>query len=144
MERSIQFYTQVVGLRVSIDREEKRDGVDRPFHRRAVYLRWDEGPGSGYIVLDQQFGSKAKGAPADWFDLGIHHAAVLVADIDATLERAREKGYPALSSAPARLGGEWSGEPSGGTIATATLRDPDGNLIQVEQWLDVEPATTGS
>jgi len=134
MERAIPFYRDVIGLRVSIDREERRDNPDRPFRRRAVYLRWDEGPGSGYVVLDQQFDRDPAGEPSALFDLCIHHVSFLVDDIYAVMDRAAAAGAPTMGP-PARITGDWSGEPSGGASLTAMMKDPDGNIIQVDQWL---------
>jgi hypothetical protein len=62
----------------------------------------------------------------------------LVHDIHAVLERAAA-GFPIMGP-PARVTGDWSGEPSGGASLTAMMKDPDGNIIQVDQWLTEDDA----
>jgi len=60
MERSLHFYRDLLGLTVTLDKEEPVRGSDRLFadpeqnRRRAVYLRWADGPEAGFIVLSQK------------------------------------------------------------------------------------------
>jgi catechol 2,3-dioxygenase-like lactoylglutathione lyase family enzyme len=50
MERSLRFYRDLLGLTVTLDKEEPVRGSERLFadpaqnRRRAVYLKWAEGP----------------------------------------------------------------------------------------------------
>jgi len=67
MDRSLAFYRDVVGLAVTSDRvEEFAQGAEQaPAQRRAVYLRWGDGPHSSYVVLGggRAVGSEWLGEP---------------------------------------------------------------------------------
>ncbi len=54
MERSLDFYRDLLGMHVSLDTEEELPGFGggEAQKRRAVYLRWREGPHETFIVLD--------------------------------------------------------------------------------------------
>jgi len=58
MERSLRFYRDLLGLTVSLDKEEPVRGSERLFaepaqnRRRAVYLKWADGPEAGLELLD--------------------------------------------------------------------------------------------
>ena len=62
MERSLRFYRDLLGLTVSLDKEEPVRGSERLFadpaqnRRRAVYLKWADGPEAGFVVLSQKPG----------------------------------------------------------------------------------------
>ena len=85
MDRSLPFYRDVLGMKVTLDALEGRDpepGADPPpsgglnrgpgRQRRAVYLRWEEGPESTFIVLSAP--SVADGpVPLRLDQLGHHH-----------------------------------------------------------------------
>ena len=84
MEAALGFYRDIVGLRVTADKiEEFPQGPGLPpAQRRAVYLRWVDGPHASFIVLDQQITNEIKGEPAQLFQMGCHHFAFWVDDID--------------------------------------------------------------
>ena len=137
MDVVLGFYRDVLGLRVTADKiEEFAQGPGQsPAKRRAVYLRWLDGPHASFIVLDQQITNEIVGEPAKLFQMGCHHFAFWVDDIDAVLERARTAGSPVV------MGGDPEsfadtvgyGEPPGGRVRTAFLRDPEGNYVQLDQ-----------
>jgi len=136
MDRSLAFYRDVVGLAVTSDRvEEFAQGAEQaPAQRRAVYLRWGDGPHSSYVVLDQHLTKKTQGAAIPLFDAGIHHFAFWVDDLDAALERARDAGFDVVLGGGRAVGSEWLGEPEGGRpVRSAMLRDPEGNHVQLDQ-----------
>src|SRR5262245_9322857 len=95
MDRALEFYRDVIGLPVTSDRvEEFAQGTGQPAaQRRAVYLRWDEGQHSSYVVLDQHLTKETKGDATALFDAGIHHFAFWIDDLDETLARARDAGF---------------------------------------------------
>ncbi|MGA2410258.1 MAG: VOC family protein, partial [Candidatus Binataceae bacterium] len=63
MERSLAFYRDLLGLRVTTDAMENVGGVKRLFandqkgKRRAVYLRFEDGPSASFLVLSQSPGA---------------------------------------------------------------------------------------
>jgi catechol 2,3-dioxygenase-like lactoylglutathione lyase family enzyme len=130
MDLALAFYRDFVGLRPTVDQEERRqDGSSR----RAVYLAWSDSTRSGFLVLDQSLGVPAPGAPAQLYDLGLHHLGFTVDDLDEVLTQAADQGVPVrrTSTEP----GPRYGEPGEARIRTALTTDPDGNIIQFDQWL---------
>jgi len=137
MDLALDFYRDVLGLRVTADKiEEFPQGPGQPpAKRRAVYLRWLDGPHASFVVLDQQITNEIVGEPAQLFQMGCHHFAFWVDDIDRVLERARAAGSPVV------MGGDpgsfadtvMYGEPPGGRVRSAFLRDPEGNYVQLDQ-----------
>ena len=84
MEAALGFYRDLLGLKVDLDRIE-RGGT--PDERRAVYLRWEDGPDSTFIVLGQTK-NLIPGEPLKMNQLGYHHFAFWVEDLEETLEKA--------------------------------------------------------
>ena len=109
--------------------------VSRRRRRRAVYLRWGDGPHSSYVVLDQHLVQETQGAATPLFDAGIHHFAFWVDDLDDVLGRAVARpASPSCWGAAPAVGSEWLGEPPGGrAVRSAMLRDPEGNHVQLDQ-----------
>ena len=136
MEAALGFYRDVLGLRVTADKiEEFPQGPGLPpAQRRAVYLRWVDGPHASFIVLDQQITNEIKGEPAQLFQMGCHHFAFWVDDIDEILARVKDAGLPVV------MGGDGPGtdtimygEPPGGLVRSVFVRDPEGNNVQFDQ-----------
>jgi catechol 2,3-dioxygenase-like lactoylglutathione lyase family enzyme len=133
---ALAFYRDVLCLRVTADKIEEfaqRPGLP-PAQRRAVYLRWIDGPHASFVVLDQQITNDIAGEPAELFQMGVHHFAFWVDDLDAMLARVRDAGITVV------MGGEGPGtdtvmygEPPGGLVRSAFLRDPEGNYVQLDQ-----------
>jgi catechol 2,3-dioxygenase-like lactoylglutathione lyase family enzyme len=137
MEVALGFYRDVLGLRVTADKiEEFSQGEGQPpAKRRAVYLRWIDGPHASFIVLDQQITNDIKGEPAQLFQMGVHHFAFWVDDIDAMLARVREADIAVVLGGADGPGADTTmyGEPPGGRVRSAFLRDPEGNYVQLDQ-----------
>lgn len=130
MDVALAFYRDFVGLRPTVDHEEQRqDGSSR----RAVYLAWSDSTRSGFIVLDQSLGAPAPGGPAQLYDLGLHHLGFTVDDLDEVLARAADHGVTVRRTTTES--GPRYGEPGDARIRTALTTDPDGNIIQFDQWL---------
>src|SRR5262245_50973849 len=83
MERSLRFYRDVLGLRVSADQPEEFPGFDggAPIKRRGVYLRYQDGPDESFLVLDQQLTRAPEGRPPKIFQIGTHHFGFWVDDV---------------------------------------------------------------
>jgi catechol 2,3-dioxygenase-like lactoylglutathione lyase family enzyme len=134
MDRALEFYRDLIGLRVTLDTVEgiaDRGGEIR--RRRAVYLRANDGPNEFFIVLDQQLDRPPFGNPPRLFQLGTHHFSFWVDNIDEVVARADAAGFPLLvapmSTKPAAYGETDDAQP----VITAILKDGDGNPVQLDQ-----------
>ena len=88
--------------------------------------RWRSTPAAAYV-------SGGSLTPARrFYDLGIHHFGFWVQDVDAIVERARAAGADVMM-APLDSDSADYGEPAGKVIRSALLRDPDGNIVQLDQ-----------
>jgi len=137
LDRSLPFWTDVVGLHVNLDTEEEFTIEGEVVRRRAVYLREREGPDEPFVVLDEQLtgtAGGASGAPKRLFEVGVHHVGFWVDDIDAIAERARGAGIAIVAESGQR-GADTAGygEPPGGFVRALFVRDPDGNVVQFDQ-----------
>ena len=136
MERSLVFYRDIIGLRVTLDTIEGAFvGDPKAYRRRAVYLRSEDGPHAFFVVLDQQLDSEPYGSPPRILQLGTHHFSFWVDDLEATFERLVAENFRVVFSptvADAILYGEEAGS---GRLLTAIVKDPDGNPVQLDQRL---------
>jgi catechol 2,3-dioxygenase-like lactoylglutathione lyase family enzyme len=137
MERSLTFYRDHLGLTVSLDRMEplgqNADGTAR--ERHAVYLRWP-GAAETFIVLDRTPGTGQAQPAREMLQPGVHHFAFWVADLDAAHRELLAAGVP-CAVAPRTFTSDWYGDEARGfQVRTAYYRDPDGNLIQLDQRLE--------
>ena len=137
MDRSLPFWTDVVGLHVTLDAIEEFKLGGEVVRRRGVYLREREGPDEPFVVLDQQLSRAPEGSPKPLFQMGIHHFGFWVDDIDAIHSRAEAAGV-AVMVAPSERGGDSAayGEPAGRFVRAMFVNDPDGNVIQFDQRVD--------
>jgi catechol 2,3-dioxygenase-like lactoylglutathione lyase family enzyme len=130
MERSLPFYRDVLGLPVVADQEESFG--DFGGRRHAVYLRWGDEADASFVVLDEQLERPQHGEPSEIFSIGVHHYGFWVDDVEAIAARARAAGVE-LMVEPS-VGDTWLyGEPAGGKVKVAFLRDPDGNVVQLDE-----------
>ena len=132
MDGALPFWTEVVGLHVTLDTIEEFAMSGRTVRRRAVYLRQREGAHEPFLVLDQPCEGVAPGDVKAMFDLGVHHFGFWVDDIDEIAERARVSGAPILSG-PVTTDSLRYGEAAGNSVRTLLVRDPDANVIQFDQ-----------
>jgi catechol 2,3-dioxygenase-like lactoylglutathione lyase family enzyme len=133
MERALQFYRDVIGLRVTSDRLQKFTSftTGQPVTRRGVFLRWRDGPDESFVVLDQLLPEPAPGKALELFDLGAHHFSFWVDSVDEVVERARAGDFAVIY--PHVTDTEDYGEPRGGRVKSVFLQDADGNFVQVDQ-----------
>ncbi len=132
MDRALPFWTEVVGLHVSLDTIEEFAMSGRPFRRRAVYLRQREGDSEPFLVLDQPCEGAAPGEVKAMFDLGVHHFGFWVDDIAQIAERCHAANVSFISG-PVTTDSLRYGEAAGKPVRTLLVRDPDGNVIQFDQ-----------
>lgn len=139
MERSLPFYRDVLGLTVTLDTVENIGGLAALFRnpdkgrRRAVYLRWEDGPDASFIVLSAPVGAPT-GTAIKLDQIGIHHFSFWVTDLRARVERLRSAGVPILVP-PTESDTLAYGEAPGGTVLTCLFQDPDGIILQFDERL---------
>ena len=133
MDRALRFYRDALGLSVSLDATEDFEGVGEipAARRRGVYLRWRDGGDESFIVLDQHDRDTSP-VPRRFYELGIHHYGFWVTDVDAIVARAKALGEDVMVE-PVETDSLAYGEPPGRMIRSALLRDPDGNIVQLDQ-----------
>ena len=139
MDRSLRFYRDLLGLKVCLDTMENIGGLKTLFanpqkgKRRAVYLRFDEGPHSSFLVLSQHPGD-ATGAPIKLDQVGVHHFSFWVDDLRERVEKLKAAGVPILVP-PYESDTVAYGEPPGRKVLTSLFQDPDGIIVQFDQRL---------
>lgn len=134
MERALAFYRDIVGLDVHVDHlEDVRVDNVAPYQRRAVYMSWGDRTHRMFLVLDSQEGASAP-APKDFSQRGIHHFAFAVDNLDAIHDRAAAAGVPVVVSPVTMEAGNIL-NPLDISVRTTFLKDPDGNIIQLDQYL---------
>ena len=90
MVRSLPFYRDLLGLEVMLDTEEKIGSGSR----HAVYMRWAKE--AGFIVLSQTLGREASGKPLRLHQVGIHHFAFWVDDLEKRVEKLKSASVKIL------------------------------------------------
>lgn len=137
VDRCLPFWTDVVGLHVSLDSVEEFTMGGQPFQRRAVYLRQREGRDEPFVVLDQQLAGERHGQPTPVFEIGVHHFGFWVDDLDAIVQRAKAAGVTIINE-PSEKGSDTAlyGEPPGHSVRGMFVRDPEGNVVQFDQRVD--------
>jgi lactoylglutathione lyase len=110
MERSVKFYTEVLGMRVLRT-------TDRPEQKYALtFVGYDDESRAAVLELTYNYG-------VDKYDLGsaYGHVAIEVANAAKTCEAVRAKGGKVTREA---------GPVKGGTTVIAFVEDPDGYKIE--------------
>jgi catechol 2,3-dioxygenase-like lactoylglutathione lyase family enzyme len=139
MDRSLHFYRDLLGLKVCLDTMEKVGGLKTLFSnpqkgsRRAVYLRFEDGPHASFLVLSQNPG-ETPGEAIKLDQVGVHHFAFWVDDLRARVEQLKAAGVPILVP-PMETDTVAYGEPPGGKVLTTLFQDPDGIIVQFDQRL---------
>lgn len=140
MERSLHFYRDLLGLRVTQDNPQEPTGgmptlfrdPQRSQHRHGVYLRWEDGPDATFLVLSEHQPPSGEAIKLD--QVGIHHFSFWVEDLAAVYDRMKAAGVPILL--PPTVGDTIAlGEAPGGKILSTLFQDPDGIIIQLDQRL---------
>jgi catechol 2,3-dioxygenase-like lactoylglutathione lyase family enzyme len=134
MDRSLRFYRDIIGLEVRQDAIEEFGGVEGEagVKRRGVYLRWSDDPNAPFLVLDERQDMQASGGPKDLYDFGIHHFGFWVDDVNAIADKARAGGVEFIYG-PSDADTSTYAEPEGGTIRLLLIRDPEGNVVQLDE-----------
>jgi catechol 2,3-dioxygenase-like lactoylglutathione lyase family enzyme len=126
MARSLPFYRDLLGLEVMLDAEEKVGSGSR----HAAYLRWEKD--GGFLVLSQTLGREPSGKPLRLHQVGLHHFAFAVDDLEKRVERLKNAGVKILVP-PYAADTIAYGEKGGGKVLTCLFEDPDGTILQFDQ-----------
>jgi catechol 2,3-dioxygenase-like lactoylglutathione lyase family enzyme len=137
MERALRFYRDVLGLRVTLDDPQENpggmlsrvSGSQQPT-RHGVYLRWEDGPDATFVVLSEH--RPTSGEPLKLNQVGIHHFAFWVDDLQEMYEKVKAAGVPIVLQ-PTVVDTVAYGESPGGKVMTTLFKDPDGTVIQLDQ-----------
>jgi catechol 2,3-dioxygenase-like lactoylglutathione lyase family enzyme len=114
-DRTVEFYTEVLGFRV-----KKRDHIDRPGGSALDLVYLDLG---GTVVELISFdGARVDPAPQSEH-LGYRMMALEVDDMEKTVTQLKEKGVEVV----------W-GPVTRPTYARAEIEDPNGYRIELRQW----------
>ncbi len=134
MERSIEFYTQVLPFEKVSDVEvwgedyERLEGVFG-LRMRVARLRL----GDEFIELTEYLAPKGRPIPMDsrsndrWFQ----HVAIIVSDMSKAYQRLRQHNVQHASTGPQRLP-DWN--PNAGGISAFYFKDPDGHALEILQF----------
>ena len=120
MDRSLHFYRDLLGLKVCLDTMENVGGVKKLFtnpqkgKRRAVYLRFEDGPHASFLVLSQNPG-ESPGEAIKLDQVGVHHFAFWVDDLRARMAKLEAAAVPILLP-PTESDTVAYGEPPGGKV----------------------------
>jgi catechol 2,3-dioxygenase-like lactoylglutathione lyase family enzyme len=139
MDRALHFYRDLLGLRVTLDTMERIGGMGTLFanpqkgQRRAVYMRFEDGPHASFIVLSQNPG-EPRGHPLKIDQVGLHHFSFWVDDLRERVEKLKTAGVKILLP-PTESDTVAYGEPTGGKVLTTLFEDPDGTIVQFDQRL---------
>jgi catechol 2,3-dioxygenase-like lactoylglutathione lyase family enzyme len=139
MDRALHFYRDLLGLRVTLDTMERIGGIGPLFanpqsgQRRAVYMRFEDGPHASFIVLSQHPGAPG-GHPLKLDQVGVHHFAFWVDDLRERVEKLKAAGVKILL-APTESDTVAYGEAPGRKVLTTLFEDPDGTIVQFDQRL---------
>jgi catechol 2,3-dioxygenase-like lactoylglutathione lyase family enzyme len=132
IDRMLPFWTEVIGLHMTLDTIEEVPGPDGVVRRRAVYLREREGANEPFIVLDELLGGTAPGEAKAMFEVGVHHFGFWVDDVDQIAQRVHTAGIKTLVG-PVDVTSDRYGEETGTFVRTLLVADPEGNTIQFDQ-----------
>lgn len=140
LDRSIRFYRDILGLEVvhTMDYDEVPQILRHPddLRRKAAYFRVGEGEAATVLVIGT-INEADRTTPLLLDELGVHHFAFWVDDIELLARRLADAGIEtllepvevssyALDLAPASKG-------SKGPWKTMFFRDPDGIMLQADQ-----------
>jgi catechol 2,3-dioxygenase-like lactoylglutathione lyase family enzyme len=139
MDRALAFYQGVLGLETAYDEVEDvvQEGV-KPYRRHAVFLSWPGEEHGSFLALDTQDRS-GEVKPIGFNDYGVHHFSLWVDDLDGIHDRAVKAGCEVMLT-PRLLDPNLALKRYGGgtPVKTTFLRDPDGNVIQLDQAIEGE------
>lgn len=140
LDASLRFYCDLLGLKLFVrykyEEFSNGDGAwEGGSGKRSFALVHVAPPEPGKLtpflsITDQPRGERP--AKPEFWNWGIHHFGVWVEDYDAVVARLEEAGVPIAAPTISSDSYNWAME-SGKQIRTIVARDPDGNLIQLDE-----------
>jgi lactoylglutathione lyase len=135
VDRSLAFYRDLLGMQVTRDREERTGrsemyARDDRSSRRVVHLRWDDEPGTPFLVLSAFPETSGEAIRLD--QVGIHHVALWVSDLEKQAEQLRAAGVRFVLDPVEVDAAGYDGAP-GERVITCLFQDPDGIILQLDQ-----------
>lgn len=131
LDRSVQFYTRVLGFEVEREREVTGDEYEQLTGVFGVRLRIAQlRLGTERLELTQYLAPEGRPYPVDtrsndrWFQ----HVAIVVSDMDRAYRHLRDHRVRHASTGPQRLP---AANPNAGDIRAFYFRDPDGHHLEV-------------
>lgn len=132
LERSLRFYRDVLGFRVTKDelQDTSRGFLPHLYQdchakRRIVHLRYGEANSLPFLALTEHPGDTISGAPIMLDQLGISHFSFTVPDVAKVTQRLIEHGVQTCGPVEAYRDAK-------GGIRTIFVLDPDGILVQFD------------
>lgn len=132
LERSLQFYRDLLGFQVTKDELQDTSGgglphlyQDRHARRRVVHLRYGEAQSVPFLVLTEHPGETVSGAPIMLDQVGISHVSFTVPNVEEVTRRLLAQGAQTCGPADAFRDAQ-------GHLRTVFFRDPDGILVQFD------------
>jgi len=116
LERSVRFYTDVLGFKV-----RARDHIDRSSLGVSLDLAYLDLGGTAIELI--AYGGSVAPAPTQEH-LGYRMMALEVADMQSTIEYLKEKSVPIT----------WGPRVREGEYSRAEIRGPDGHSIELRHW----------
>jgi len=134
LERSVAFYTRVLGFEQTADVEVAGEAFERlqgvfPARMRVARLRL----GDETVELTEYLTPRGRPIPAEARsqDAAFQHVAIIVSDMDRAYARLRAARVAHVSPGPQRLP-DWN--PNAGGIVAFYFRDPDGHVLEILQF----------
>ncbi len=133
IERSLQFYRDILGFEVTKDdvQDTSRGGLPHLYQakhaqRRVVHLRYGERHSVPFLVLTEHPGDTVTGTPIMLDQVGISHISFTVPNVEALTQRLLAQGVQTCGPADAFRDAH-------GHIRTVFVFDPDGILVQFDE-----------
>jgi len=133
LERSLQFYRDMLGFQVTKDevQDTSRGGLPRLYashhtQRRVVHLRYGDAQSVPFLVLTEHPGDTVSGTPIMLDQVGISHVSFTVPHVEEVTGRLLAYGAQTCGTADAFRDAK-------GHIRTVFFRDPDGILVQLDE-----------
>jgi catechol 2,3-dioxygenase-like lactoylglutathione lyase family enzyme len=145
IDRCLPFYVDVLGLKITWEELGQHTGGQIPLARRAVFLRWADGPCQSFVVLQSYPLSAGDDEGNATFQeklraMGLNHFGFWVDDLDAIEARAARAGVTMVRDARVTCVGRHYGYDTDSDepyVVTLQLADPENNVIQLDQWVKV-------
>lgn len=126
LDRSIRFYSETLGLKLLFRK------LDEEHHEAFAFFELEGGNLELLQALDEANRPLVR-APKPVEPPYCPHFAIGVADLDAVVERLRERRIPLLKG-PLEIPG---------SVRWLYIADPDNNVLEFVQWLDPSAASEG-